>query len=253
MRQDERIPFHEGTDDARRAAHPQGEYVGQESFLTAGEIRRIGTRARIGPDVEVLDLCCGTAGPGRYLVAETGCGYLGVDSSASALGIARQLAGDLPCRFSEAQVPPLPPGRFDVVLLLETMLAFPDKRALLAAVAGALAPGGRFALTLEEGPPLTAAERVAMPDADTVWLVELAEFTGLLAEAGFSVTWREEWSAAHRRTAAALLAAYRAHADDIAAQVGARALGELVTAHELWCAWLGSGRVRKFALVAEKR
>ena len=53
------------------------------------------------------------------------------------------------------------------MLLLETMLAFEDKDALVRAIAAALRPGGRFAFTLEEGPPLTAAERAAMPDADT--------------------------------------------------------------------------------------
>ena len=71
-------------------------------------------------------------------------------------------------------MPPLPDGRFDVVLLLETMLAFPDKAALLAEVARVLEPGGRFAFTVEEGRPLTAGERARMPDADTVWLVERA-------------------------------------------------------------------------------
>jgi SAM-dependent methyltransferase len=253
VRQDERAPFHTGLETARRAAYPPGEYVGQESFLQASEVRRLAARAGIGPGVAVLDLCCGTAGPGRLLVAETGCGYLGLDSSAGAVRIARELAGDLPCSFEQAEVPPLPPVRADVVLLLETMLAFPDKRALVAAVAGALPPGGRFALTLEEGRPLTPAERDRMPDADTVWPVGLAEMTELLAGAGLAVTWQEEWTAAHCRTATALLHAYRADAEDIAAQVGARALTELVAAHELWCEWLGTGRVRKFALVAERR
>ena len=64
---------------------------------------------------------------------------------------------------------------------------------------------------------------------------------------------QEEWTAAHRRTATALLAGYRDDAGDIAASVGARALRELIAAHELWCAWLGTGRVRKFALVAQRR
>ena len=38
--------------------------------------------------------------------------------------------GKLPCRFEHVHLPPLPEGRFEVVLLLETMLAFPDKEAL---------------------------------------------------------------------------------------------------------------------------
>jgi SAM-dependent methyltransferase len=253
VRQDERAPFTAGLQRAREAAYPEGEYVGQESFLQADEIRRLARAAGIGPGVRVLDVCCGTAGPGRLVVAETGCDYLGLDSSASALEIARDLAGDLPCRFEQREVPPLPDGPVDVVLLLETMLAFPDKSALLAEVARVLPPGGRFAFTLEEGSPLTPRERAEMPDADTVWLVELAEMGVLLDEAGLTVTWQEQWSLAHQATATALLRCFRADAGDISRQIGPAALMDLIGAHELWSDWLGRGRVRKFGLVAEKR
>jgi SAM-dependent methyltransferase len=253
VRQDERAPFVAGLQRAREAAWPAGEYVGQESFLRATEIRRLARRAGIGPGISVLDVCCGTAGPGRLITAELGCRYLGLDRSADAVRIARELAGSLPCRFEQAEVPPLPPGRVDVVLLLETMLAFPDKRALLAEVAGVLEDGGRFAFTLEEGAPLMPDERARMPDADTVWLVELAEMTRLLDEVGLTVTWQEECSAAHCAAATALLTCYRADADDIARAIGRPALTDLIAAHELWSDWLGRGRVRKFAVVAEKR
>jgi SAM-dependent methyltransferase len=238
---------------ARETAYPAGEFVGQESFLRASEIRRLSARAGVGPGVSVLDLCCGVAGPGRLITAELGCRYLGVDSSTSALDLARALAENLPCRFERREIPPLPDGPFDVVLLLETMLAFPDKRALLQDVARALESGGRFACTIEEGPPLSAAERALMPDADTVWLIEIAEMHLLLREAGLTVTWQRQWTAAHRATATALLLSYRAEAGHIARQIGPRALAELIDAHELWSDWLGRGRVRKFALVAEKR
>jgi hypothetical protein len=32
-----------------------------------------------------------------------------------------------------------------------------------------------------------------------------------------------------------------------------QAIAELITAHQLWSEWLGSGRVRKFAVIAEKQ
>jgi SAM-dependent methyltransferase len=252
VRQDQRAPFVAALQRAREAAYPPGEYAGQESFMRAGEIRQLACRAGVGPGVPVLDLCCGVAGPGRLITAELGCDYLGVDYSASAVQIARELAGDLPCRFEQAHVPPLPGGRFEVVLLLETMLAFPDKRTLVGEVARALQPGGRFAFTVEEGRPLTPEERIRMPDADTVWLIELSELTGLLREAGLTVTWREDCSAAHRATAAALLQSFRAHSVEIARQIGPQALAELISAHQLWTDWLGCGRVRKFAIVAER-
>jgi SAM-dependent methyltransferase len=252
MRQDDRAPFHRALQRARVSAYPAGEFVGQESFMTAAEIRALAARAGIGPGATVLDLCCGIAGPGRFVTRELGCDYLGVDASASALAIARERAGGLPCRFAVARIPPLPAGPFDVVLLLETMLAFEDKGALVREIAAVLRPGGRFAFTLEAGPPLTAAERAAMPDADTVRLTPLDEMTTSLERAGLVVTWQEDHSRAHRATAQALAGAFAADAEDIAAQIGRRALDELLAAHRLWIEWLDEGRVRKFALVAER-
>jgi SAM-dependent methyltransferase len=253
VRRDDRAALDRALDRARVSAYAPGEFVGQESFMTAGEIRALASRVGIGPDVTVLDLCCGVAGPGRFLTRELGCAYLGVDASASAVAIARERAGDLPCRFATARVPPLPAGSFEVVLLLETMLAFEDKDGLVGEVAAALRPGGRVAFTLEEGPPLTKAERAAMPDADTVWLTTLDALAASLERAGLVVTWQEDHSNAHRATARALADAFAADAQAIAAQIGRRALDELLAAHRLWIEWLDEGRVRKLALVARKK
>ena len=219
MGPDQRPPLLTALGRAQAAAYPTGEYVGQESFMRAAEIRRLAHQAQVGPGVPVLDLCCGVAGPGRMITAESGCRYLGVDQSASALATARQLAGELPCRFEHVHLPPLPEGRFEVVLLLETMLAFPDKKDLVEEIAHTLEPGGRFAFTVEEGRPLT----------------------------------RQEHSSAHGAIATALLGRYRANSPQIVGQIGKQATAELVTAHQLWSDWLGSGRVRKFAIVGEKR
>ena len=252
MRQDERVAFDTALERARRTAYPPGEFVGQESFMRASEIRSLAVRAGIAPGVSVLDLCCGVAGPGRFVTAELGCTYLGVDSSPSAIGIARDRAEGLDCRFEVAQVPPLPVGRFDVVLLLETMLAFADKESLVDAISATLPRGGRFAFTLEEGRPLTGAERHTMPDADTVWLVPMADLVESLEQAGLRVRWTEECSGTHREMAHALTESYAADRVTIAAEVGERAVDELLAAHRLWGEWLGNGRVRKFAIVAEK-
>ena len=46
--------------------------------------------------------------------------------------------------------------------------------------------------------------------------------------------------------------AFAANAADIAAQIGRRALDELLAAHRLWVDWLGEGRVRKLALVTKR-
>ena len=215
--------------------------------MRAREILALARRAGIAPGVSVLDLCCGVAGPGRFITQELGCTYLGVDFSSSALQIAREKAGYLPCRFQVSRIPPIPAGPFDAVLLLETMLAFPEKE-----ISRALTTGGRFAFTLEEGTPLTEAERRGMPDADTVWLTPLQEMRDCLQRAGLVVRWQVDCSRSHRAVAESLINAFAADTADIAAQIGRRTLEELLAAHRLWSDWLREGRVRKFAFVAEK-
>ena len=220
--------------------------------MRADEILALATQAGIGLGTSVLDLCCGVAGPGRHITSRLGCRYLGIDASAAAIAIARERAAGLDCRFEVAQIPPVPAAAVDVVLLLETMLAFADKDALLQSVSASLAPGGRFAFTVEEGAPLSASERARMPHADTVWLVPVHDLRDSLEQVGLRVRWQQECTRAHEHTAGALLDAFSADVEAIAAHLGRRALEELLAAHRLWCDWMRDGRVRKLAVVAEK-
>jgi SAM-dependent methyltransferase len=252
VNQDDRAPFFRALRRARLSAYAPGEFVEQEGFMRAAEILLLAKRSGIAPGVSVLDLCCGVAGPGRFLSRELGCTYLGVDHSSSAVAIARERARDLPCRFEVSRIPPLPPGHFDVVTLFETMLAFPDKQALLQEVSRALCTGGRFSFTLEEGTPLTDAERERMPDADTVWLTPLQDVYARLEGVGLAVRWQDDCSRSHLAVADSLIGAFAADEADIAEHLGRSAYDELMAAHRLWSEWLRQGRVRKFALVAEK-
>jgi SAM-dependent methyltransferase len=252
VKQDERAPFARALQRARVSAYPPREFVEQEGFMRAGEIEALARQAGISRGISVLDLCCGVAGPGRFITQELGCSYLGVDYSASAIDIARERARDLPCQFEVARIPPVPRGPFDVVLLLETMLAFPDKERLVQEISQALTPGGRFAFTMEAGRPLTDSERERMPDADTVWLVPLEDMLSCLARVGLVVRCQQDCSRSHAEVAETLVKTFAADAVDIAAQIGCRALEELLASHRLWRDWLRAGRVRKLALVAEK-
>ena len=252
MKPDERARLDRALRPARLSAYPSGEYVGQEGFMCATEILTLAVKAGIGPGVSVLDLCCGIAGPGRLLTRELGCTYLGLDASASAIAIARRHTDSLDCRFEVSRIPPVPSGPFDVVLLLETMLAFRDKQTLLHEIARALRPGGRFAFTMEEGQPLTDAERASIPNPDTVWPVPLPEMLSRLERVGMHVRWQDEVSRPHRDLVDSLAAAFTARASDITASLGRRAVDELLVAHQRWRDWLRDGRVRKFAFVVEK-
>src|SRR6476619_4389005 len=112
VKEDDRAPFVEGLRPARMSAYAHGEFVEQESFMRASEILALAHQAGIGPGISVLDLCCGVAGPGRFITRELGCTYLGVDLSSSAIEIARGRAAGLTCRFEVARIPPVPQGPF---------------------------------------------------------------------------------------------------------------------------------------------
>jgi SAM-dependent methyltransferase len=236
---------------ARSAAYLPEAYVGQESFVSAAEILELARAAGVGEGTRVLDLCCGVSGPGSLIARSTRCLMLGVDSSPSALALAndRAVPGS---RFVAARVPALPlEAAFEVVLLIETVLAFADKQRLVAEVARLLAPGGRFAFTFEEGAPLSPAERASIPGGDTVWLIDVVAMRELLAAAGLVVRSIADHTAAHAACAARLRAAFAADCVAIAAALGAGELDALLAAHARWTEWLGGGRVRKLAVVCE--
>jgi SAM-dependent methyltransferase len=243
-----------GIAQARAAAFPPGEFVGQDSFVTATEIRALARVGDVGPGTRLLDLCCGTGGPGLLVAAELGCRYLGVDLEPDSVAEAGRRAAALgvPAEFMVGRVPPVPDGPFDAVLLIETLLAFPDKDVLVGQVAAALRPGGSFMFTVEEGRPLSAAERGLMPRSDTVWPVLLGELSVTLRQAGLRTVWREEWSHGHADVAASLAASYAELSRGLTPGGELEAAHALVRSHRLWDQWLRSGRIRKFAVVAQR-
>ena len=92
-----------------------------------------------------------------------------------------------------------------------------------------------------------------MPDAGTVSLTPLDEMTATLARAGLAVTWQEDHSGAAPRDGAGARRRVRRGRRRHRRQIGRRALDDLLAAHRLWIDWLDAGRVRKLALVAERR
>ena len=52
MRQGDRAPFDRALHRARASAYAPGEFVGQEGFMTAGEIRALAVQAGLHPSPE---------------------------------------------------------------------------------------------------------------------------------------------------------------------------------------------------------
>lgn len=139
-------------------AHPA--YVGFAGQIldparTAAEIEGLKQLAGVEPGMRVLDLGCGY---GRFSLplARLGCDVTALDGSSTQLELARASAAEEGLRigFVQADIRELDvAGRFDVVLLLGTVLGYVedpdgDKQALRAA-ARALAPGGRLVIDTE--------------------------------------------------------------------------------------------------------
>jgi ubiquinone/menaquinone biosynthesis C-methylase UbiE len=239
-------------------AHREGEYVGQESFMTAREILDLARAAGVDSRTRALDLCCGSGGPTLHLAWQTGCRIVGVDRSLEAIHLARTSAEyqglDRSATFivAEALCPPIDATSFDAVLLYETMLAFEDKERLVRVVRKLLRPGGRFGLTFEEGRPLSSAERRRIPEGEEVWLTLESEFRELLEATGFWIRWVEDHTAAHAEVAWRLAAAFRRDRVSIIEALGPQMSNELVIAHERWAEWLSARRVRKLTVVAQR-
>jgi trans-aconitate methyltransferase len=95
---------------------------------------------------------------------------------------------------------PLPESGFDVVMALECLSEIPDDRAALAAMVGALAPGGLFVVQAPE-----QGWRPVLKSSDATWREEVrhgydvAELTGMLEGAGLE---RIEVTPTYRTTAA---------------------------------------------------
>jgi ubiquinone/menaquinone biosynthesis C-methylase UbiE len=239
-------------------AHREGEYVGQESFISADEVLDLARAAGVEAGRRVLDLCCGSGGPALHLARQTGCLIVGVDRSSEAIHLARKSAEhqglDRHASFivADALYPPIDAASFDAVLLYETMLAIEDKQRLVRVVRKLLRRGGRFGLTFEEGRPLSSAERRRVPEGEEVWLIPESEFRGLLEAAGFRIRQVEDHTATHAEVVGRLAAAFRRDPEPIVAALGSRAYDELVMAHERWKEWLSARRVRKLAVVAQR-
>jgi len=79
-----------------------------------------------------------------------------------------------------------------------------------------------------------------------------AELTGVPREAGLSMSGRPECSSSRHGMATAVLRCYRGDSSQIPGQIGAQATAGLITAHQMWGDWRGSGRISKFAMAAEQ-
>ena len=160
--------------------------------------------AAVAPGDRVLDVGCG-CGDTTIEAARTasaGGSVLGLDLSAPMLDVARRLAAEeglanVGFVQGDAQVHPLPPASFDVVLSSFGVMFFADPPVAFGNLAAALRPGGRlafvcwrdpaqnelFAIPLRafraHAPGLPGLADAADPFTDPAWVTALVTGAGL--------------------------------------------------------------------------
>jgi SAM-dependent methyltransferase len=130
---------HFGTDAlaaVRRATYD--EDIGQNSWLSAAELRGFIEWMDITKESRVLEVACGSGGPACYVVQQTGCHLTGVDANPEGIANARTHAASLGLAerttFIEADAnKPLPfdDGAFDALICVDALNHLQDRRAVL--------------------------------------------------------------------------------------------------------------------------
>ncbi|HYA17128.1 MAG TPA: methyltransferase domain-containing protein [Bryobacteraceae bacterium] len=151
------------------------------------------------PGERILDLGCGT-GHLTAQIAERGAEVTGLDSSPSMVALARQnfprlkfmLADAREMRFDEP---------FDAVFSNAALHWMKDARAVVASVATALRPHGRFVFemgVLGNISTILEALRRVLPDAENPWYFpSAAEYATLLEAEGFEIRLMETFERMH--------------------------------------------------------
>ncbi len=173
-----------------------GEDLGQNSWLTAGELQKFAGWLRLGPGLRLLDVACGSGGPSLRLAKLTGCDVVGIDiheqATANANALARRegLAGRATFdRLDASQSLPWPPASFDAVMCIDAVNHLPDRRSVLAEWARFLKPGGRLLFKDPIGVtiPLSHSEIGVRGSGGFYLFVPPGEDERLLRAAGFAL------------------------------------------------------------------
>lgn len=116
------------------------------------KIRQLGELLRLGPDLRVLDVACGTGGPAVLLASTFGCRITGVERSPDFVAWGREriseagLAGRIDIVEGDASAYPLEPAAWDAALCLGATFVFHDLAGTIDALLPTVKPGGYLAV-----------------------------------------------------------------------------------------------------------
>jgi ubiquinone/menaquinone biosynthesis C-methylase UbiE len=146
---------------AASAAHSEfctrvfGRDLCQHGFADVAQLEALIAAAQLAPGQRVLDLGCGTGLIAEYLSDQSGAYVTGLDYVPDAIrqacGRTRAKAEQLDFVVGDINALALPPAAYDVIVSIDTIYFSNDYAATIAALAGALRPGGRLAFLYSHG------------------------------------------------------------------------------------------------------
>ncbi len=136
----------------RREAY--GEDIGQQSSLTADELRRFIAWLELRPTAHVLDVGSGAGGPFLFIAAKVGCRVTGVDISEHGVATANRMAHErglaqyVHFQIGDASTTlPFPDETFDALLCVDAITHLPGRSRVIAEWHRVLRRGGRLLFT----------------------------------------------------------------------------------------------------------
>ena len=136
----------------RREAY--GEDIGQQSWLTADDLRRFIAWLELTPTAHVLDVGSGGGGPSLFIAATVRCRVSGVDINEHGVAMANRMAHErglaqyVHFQIGDASTTlPFPDETFDALLCVDAINHLPDRSRVIAEWHRVLRRGGRLLFT----------------------------------------------------------------------------------------------------------
>ena len=238
-----------------------GEDIGQNSWLTAGELDHFLQWLDLAQEKTLLDVACGAGGPALRIAATTGCSVVGVDiheqaiTTANALAAQRGLAARAQFRSTDATGSlPFPDATFDAITCIDAINHLSDRPRVLADWARLLKPGGRLLFTdpITLTGPLTNAEVATRSSAGVYLFVPHGYDQRLLTECGLRLLVCEDATANMAKVAEARRAARAKHSASLREIEGDSAYESQQQFLTVAARVANERRLSRFAYVAQK-
>jgi SAM-dependent methyltransferase len=173
-----------------------GEDIGQNSWLTAEELRIFLPWLGLKRRQRLLEVASGSGGPALFLARTLDCRVTGIDINEQGIAAAKRQAQEaglknrVEFRFVDANQPlPFEPASFQAIICIDAINHFHDRLRVLQAWRQALKPGGRILYTdpvVVTGP--VSSEEISVRSAIGFFLfMPPGENEQLLEQAGFQL------------------------------------------------------------------